>query len=250
MKIILKENIENLGKRGDIIDVAPGYGRNYLIPRKLALQVTRSNLKMIEMEQKALRKKLEQEVKSFQSMIDQINQASLSFERKAGDKDVIFGSVSTTDIKEALEKQGIEVDKKRILLAEPIKRLGNYTIPIKVFHDERAEIKIEVKKEGAEEEEKKPAASEEKISEEKEGLEAEDKKEESPVELEQEKKEEPTVDKVKEEKETLEEIKDQAEMTQETPEEKTEEPEEKQEAVPEKKPEEPKEDNTEETKKS
>lgn len=253
MKIILKENIENLGKRGDIINVAPGYGRNYLIPRKLALQVTRSNLKMVEMEQKALRKKLEQEVISFQSVIDQINQTSLSFERKAGDKDVIFGSVSTADIKEALEKQGIEVDKKRILLAEPIKRLGNYTIPIKVFHDERAEIKIEVKKEGAEEEDKKPAASEEKISEEKEGLkaeDAEDKKEESPVELEQEKKEEPTVDKVKEEKETLEEIKDQAETTQETPEEKTEEPEEKQEAVPEKKPEEPKEDNTEETKKS
>jgi large subunit ribosomal protein L9 len=250
MKIILKENIENLGKRGDIIDVAPGYGRNYLIPRKLALQVTRSNLKMIEMEQKALRKKLEQEVKSFQSVIDQINQTSLSFERKAGDKDVIFGSVSTADIKEALEKQGIEVEKKRILLVEPIKRLGNYTIPIKVFHDERAEIKIEVKKEGAEEEDKKPAAREEKISEEKEGLKAEDKKEESPVELKQEKKEEPTVDKVKEEKETLEEIKDQAETTQETPEEKIEEPEEEQEAVPEKKPEEPKEDNTEETKKS
>jgi len=250
MKIILKENIENLGKRGDIIDVAPGYGRNYLIPKKLALQVTPSNLKMVKMEQKVLRKKLEQEVQSFQSVIDQLNQTSLSFERKAGDKDVIFGSVSTADIKEALEKQGIEVEKKRILLAEPIKRLGNYTIPIKVFHDERAEIKIEVKKEGAEEEDKKPAASEEKISEEKEGLKAEDKKEESPVELEQGKKEEPTVDKVKEEKETLEEIKDQAETTQETPEEKIEEPEEERKAVPEKKPEEPKEDNTEETKKS
>lgn len=250
MKIILKENIENLGTRGDIIDVAPGYGRNYLIPRKLALQVTPSNLKMVEMEQKALRKKLEQEVKSFQSVIDQIKQTSLSFERKAGDKDVIFGSVSTTDIKEALEKLGMEVEKKRILLAEPIKRLGNYTIPIKVFHDELAEIKIEVKKEGAEEEEKKPAASEEKISEEKEGLKAEDKKEESPVEPEQEKKEEPAVDKVKEEKETLEEIKDQAETTQETAEEKIEQPEEEQEAVPEKKPEEPNEDNTEETKES
>lgn len=250
MKIILKENIENLGTRGDIIDVAPGYGRNYLIPRKLALQVTPSNLKMVEMEQKALRKKLEQEVKSFQSVIDQIKHTSLSFERKAGDKDVIFGSVSTTDIKEALEKLGMEVEKKRILLAEPIKRLGNYTIPIKVFHDELAEIKIEVKKEGAEEEEKKPAASEEKISEEKEGLKAEDKKEESPVEPEQEKKEEPAVDKVKEEKETLEEIKDQAETTQETAEEKIEQPEEEQEAVPEKKPEEPNEDNTEETKES
>lgn len=250
MKVILKENIENLGKRGDIIDVAPGYGRNYLIPRKLALQVTPSNLKMVEMKQKALRKKLEQEVKSFQSVIDQLNQTSLSFERKAGDKDVIFGSVSTTDIKEALEKLGMEVEKKRILLAEPLKRLGNYTVPIKFFHDEQAEIKIEVKKEGAENEEKKPAASEEKISKEKEGLKAEDKKEESPVEPEQEKKEEPAMDKVKEEKETLEEIKDQAETTQETPEEKIEEPEEEQEAVPGKKTEESNEDNTEETKES
>jgi large subunit ribosomal protein L9 len=205
---------------------------------------------MVEMEQKALRKKLEQEVKSFQSVIDQLNQTSLSFERKAGDKDMIFGSVSTTDIKEALEKLGIEVEKKRILLAEPIKRRGNYTVPIKVFHDERAEIKIEVKKEGAEDEGKKPAASEEKISEEKEGLKAEDKKEKSPAEPEQEKKEEPAVVKAKNEKETLEEIKDPAETTQETPEEKTEEPKEEQEAVPEKKPEEPNEDKTEETKES
>jgi large subunit ribosomal protein L9 len=238
MKIILKENIENLGKRGDIIDVAPGYGRNYLITRKMALQVTPSNLKMVEMEQKALRKKLEQEVQSFQSVIDQLNQTSLSFERKAGDKDVIFGSVSTADIKEALEKLGMEVEKKRILLTEPIKRLGNYTVPIKVFHDELAEIKIEVKKEG---------------------LKAEDKKEKSPVEPEQGKKEEPALDEVKkdektqeipEEKETREEIKDQAETTQEIPEEKIEEPEEEQEAVPAKKPEEPNENKTEETKES
>jgi large subunit ribosomal protein L9 len=167
MKIILKENIENLGKRGDVIDVADGYGRNYLIPRKLALQVTPSNMKMVEMEQKALRKKLEQEVQSFQGLIEQLGQTSLTFERKAGDKDVIFGSVSATDIKEALEKQGIEIEKKKILLAEPIKRLGNYTVTVKVFHDERADVKVEVKKEGAEEEEKEPAASEEKASEEK-----------------------------------------------------------------------------------
>jgi large subunit ribosomal protein L9 len=140
MKIILKENIENLGKRGDIIDIAAGYGRNYLIPRKLAIEVTPSNRKMVEMEQKALRKKLVQEVKSFQSAIDQISQTSLSFVRKAGDKDVIFGSVSAADIKEALDQLGIEVDKKKILLEEPIKRLGNFTIPIKVFQDERAEI--------------------------------------------------------------------------------------------------------------
>jgi len=244
MKIILKENIENLGKRGDIIDVASGYGRNYLIPKKLALQVTPSNLKMVEMEQKALRKKLEQEVQSFQSVIDQLNQTSLSFERKAGDKDVIFGSVSTTDIKEALEKLGIEVEKKRIMLTEPIKRLGNYSVPIKVFHDEQAEIKIEVKKEGAEEEEK-PATSEEKINKEKGGLESDDKKEEIPVEPEQEKGAEE-----EEKKESPEKIKEQIETTQDTPEEKIEEPGEKKEALPAKKTEEPDENNTEETKKS
>jgi large subunit ribosomal protein L9 len=180
MKIILKENIENLGKRGDIINVAPGYGRNYLIPRKLAIQVTPSNIKMIEMQQKALRKKLEKEVESFQSVIEQLNQVSLSFERKAGDKDVIFGSVSTSDIKEALDKRGLEVEKKKILLAEPIKRLGNFTIPIKVFHDERAEIRIEVKKEGAGEEDIKSAESKEEIVE--DAAAPEEKKEEaSPV---------------------------------------------------------------------
>ena len=218
MKIILKENIETLGKRGDIIDVAAGYGRNYLIPRKLAIQVTSANMKMVEMEQKALRKKLEQEVESFQTEIGQLNQTSLSFERKAGDKDVIFGSVSVTDIKEALDKLGMEVEKKRILLAEPIKRLGNYTVAIKVFHDEQAEIKIEVKKEGAEEEEKKeePAQSE-----------VED-----------------------EEKVSLEETEEQAETTQDIPEEKKQEPEIEQEAVPGNKLEEPQEEKTEETKES
>ena len=234
MKIILKENIENLGKRGDVIDVADGYGRNYLIPRKLALQVTPSNMKMVEMEQKALRKKLEQEVQSFQSVIDQLNQTSLSFERKAGDKDMIFGSVSATDIKEALEKMGMEVEKKKILLAEPIKRLGNYTIPIKVFHDEKAEIKIEVKKEGAEEEEKKLPETEEKTAEEKAEVKAEDKEQEKSPE-------------VLEEKEPPEDTKDQEGTTKEVPEEKREEPvkEEKKEVDPGTKPEESSENDTE-----
>lgn len=241
MKIILKENIENLGKRGDIINVAAGYGRNYLIPRKLALQVTPSNMKMIEMEQKALRKKLEGEVKSFQSVIDQLNQTALSFERKAGDKDVIFGSVSTSDIKEALDKLGIEVEKKKILLAEPIKRLGNFTVPIKVFHDEQPEIKIEVKKERAEDEKKKPAVSEGK-AEEKETVKAEDKKEESPVEPELEKKEEPVLEETKEEM-TAEEKQDINETIPEIPDEKKEEIEEKPKAVIKTKSEESSEDN-------
>ena len=160
MRIILKANIDKLGRKGDIVDVAPGYGRNYLIPKNLALEVTASNMKMIEMEQKALRKKFEQEKLSYQELIEKINQTRLTFSRKAGEKDVIFGSVSIADIKEALSQLGIEVDKKKILLDEPIKRLGNYAVPIKVFHDERAEVKIEVIQE--EKEEKKEAVEEKK----------------------------------------------------------------------------------------
>lgn len=149
MKVILKESIDNLGRKGDIVDVAAGYGRNYLIPKKLALKVSSSNMKMIEMEQQSLRKKLEKDMQSYQDLVDRLDRVSLSFERKAGEKDVIFGSVSTTDIREALEKLGFDIEKKKILLEEPIKRLGNYTIPVRVFHDQQAEIKVQVVKEGA-----------------------------------------------------------------------------------------------------
>jgi large subunit ribosomal protein L9 len=210
MKIILRENIENLGKRGDIIDVAAGYGRNYLIPRKLATEVTPSNMKMIELEQKALRKKLEREVKTYQSVIDQLNQTSLTFERKAGDKDVIFGSVSAADIKEALDALGMNVEKKKILLDEPIKRLGNFTVPVKVFHDERAEIKIEVKKEGAKEEKAQPVVSEEKIDENTGDLKEEDRKEEiSAGPLEEESDEPAEVEETEEVNEEENEVQDE-----------------------------------------
>jgi large subunit ribosomal protein L9 len=198
MKVILKENIENLGKRGDIVEVAAGYGRNYLIPRRLALQVTPTNMKMVEMEQQALRKKYEQERMSHQGLIEKINQARLSFVRKTAEKDVIFGSVSSVDIKEALAEKGMEIDKKRILLEEPIKRLGNYTVPIKVFHQEKAEIKIEVigEEASAKEEEKEvpPAQKKEEPSEEKKeevveetGVKEEDKVEETEVKAEEKK---------------------------------------------------------------
>jgi large subunit ribosomal protein L9 len=175
MKVVLKESIEKLGKRGDIVEVAAGYGRNYLIPRKMALEVTASNMKMIELEQKALKKKLEKEVVSYREIAEKLNQTSLSFERKAGDKDVIFGSVSLADIKEALDKLGFEIEKKKIILEEPIKRLGNYAVPIKIFHEEKAEVKIEVKKEG----EKKAPEEKERTPEEKPGEEQEASKEES-----------------------------------------------------------------------
>jgi large subunit ribosomal protein L9 len=147
MKVILKHDVEKVGRKGDIVNVASGFGRNYLVPRKLAIEVTASNLKMVEIERQALKKKVEQERQSFQGTIQKLSQVTLTFPRRAGEKDVIFGSVSAGDVKEALDKLGFEVDKKRIQLDEPIKRLGNFTVPVKVYHEDKAEVKIVVVKE-------------------------------------------------------------------------------------------------------
>lgn len=147
MKIILKQDVENLGRKGDIVKVAAGYGRNYLLPRKLGIEVTPSNMKMIEIERQALKKKVESERLSYRDLIGRLNAVTLSFARKAGEKDHIFGSVSASDIKDALDKLGFEIDKKKIALDEPLKRLGNYSVTVKVFHDDKAEIKVAVVKE-------------------------------------------------------------------------------------------------------
>ena len=158
MKVILKQDVEKLGRRGDVVNVAPGFGRNYLIPRKMALAVTATNLKTIEIERQALKKKLEAERKSYQTLVQKLNEVSLTFPRRAGDKDVIFGSVSAGDVKEALDALGYEIDKKKILLDEPIKRLGNFTVPVKISAEDRAEVKIVVARE--EGESAAPAAAE------------------------------------------------------------------------------------------
>lgn len=149
MKIILLDNVEKLGQKGDILEVAAGFARNYLIPRKLAMEVTPGNLKTVEMQQKALRKKLEKERLSYQELIKQLNQVTLTFVRKSSEKDIIFGSVSAADIQEELARLGFEVDRKKIVLDEPIKRLGTFSVPIKIYHEDRAEIKVAVVKEEA-----------------------------------------------------------------------------------------------------
>jgi large subunit ribosomal protein L9 len=150
MKVILKQDVEKLGRCGDVVNVAPGFGRNYLVPRKMAIAVTATNIKMIEIERQALKKKLEIERKSFQSLAQKLSQVSLTFTRRAGEKDVIFGSVSSGDVKEGLDGLGYDIDKKKILLDEPIKRLGIFSVPIKISHDDRAEIKVVVAREETE----------------------------------------------------------------------------------------------------
>jgi large subunit ribosomal protein L9 len=150
MKVLLKQDVEKLGHKGDIVEVAPGFGRNYLIPRRLAVEVTPQNIKQIELERKALLKKIEKEKLSARELMDRLNQVRLVFRRKAGEKDMIFGSVSAGDIKEELEKLGFSLEKKKILLDEPLRRLGHYTIPIKVYREEKAEIHVEIVREEAE----------------------------------------------------------------------------------------------------
>lgn len=147
MKIILKQDVENVGRKGDTVKVAAGYGRNFLLPRKLAIEVTASNVKLIEIERQSLKKKVESERLSFRDLIGRLNEVTLSFPRKAGEKDHIFGSVSASDIKDGLDKLGFDIDKKKIVLDEPLKRLGNYSVMIKVFRDDKAEIKVAVVKE-------------------------------------------------------------------------------------------------------
>jgi len=162
MKLLLRENLENLGKKGDIVNVAPGYGRNYLIPKKLAIRVTPSNMKMIEIEQKALKKGLEKEMESYNEIRERLNNTSLVFQRKTSEKETIYGSVSVNDIKESLDKMGLDFEKKRILLDEPIKKIGTFKVPIKIFHEYQGEVTVEVKKEEEKEtkEEEKEAGKE------------------------------------------------------------------------------------------
>ncbi len=232
MKVILKQDVENLGRKGDTVEIPPGYGRNYLIPRKLAIEITPSNLKMIEIERQALKKKIEQERVSFKELIQRLSEVSLTFSRKAGEKDVIFGSVSSSDIKEELKKLGFEIDKKKILLDEPIKRLGNYTVSVKVYYDDQAEIKVQVIREGEPREEKKEEIDKakkkekgkEKAAAEKE--EREEKKEEEPKEGEkgeQEKPEEKAEKEPEEVKKEKEEEEREVKGVQDTEKEKKEE---------------------------
>jgi len=162
MRVILKQDVDKVGRKGDVVNVATGFGRNFLIPNKKAIEVTPSNLKMIEIERAALKKKVEQERLSFQGLIEKLNQVTLSFARRAGEKDVIFGSVSSGDIRDELVKLGFDVDKKKILLDEPIKRLGSFTVPVKIYHDDRAAVKVLVVKEEEASGEKPAAAGEKK----------------------------------------------------------------------------------------
>jgi large subunit ribosomal protein L9 len=146
MKVILKEDVENLGAIGTIHDVANGYGRNYLIPRNLAVEANPKNIKQFEHEKKIIEKKAAAVVKKWEDVASKLSSISVTIEAQAGEEDKLFGSVTTMDIAEAILQQGVEVDKRKIVLEEPIKRIGSYELPVKLYHDVTATVKLEVTK--------------------------------------------------------------------------------------------------------
>lgn len=147
MKVILLEDIDKLGKRGAVVSVKDGYGRNFLLPRKLAAQATEGSLKRVEMDAKKFRVKEAKEEADALQMKSDLEKISLSISVKAGEGDVLFGSVTSADIAELLEKKGYTIDKRKIELHEPIKRLGTYEVPVKLFKSVSADVKVDVVKE-------------------------------------------------------------------------------------------------------
>jgi large subunit ribosomal protein L9 len=148
MQIILQEDIEKLGARGEVVSVKEGYARNFLLPRKLALEASPGNLKRLEKIRTTLAKRTSTERDQAQKQADLLKDVTLAFSRKAGENDQLFGSVTAGDIAEALAAQGFEVDKRRLELAEPIKVVGQYEITAKLVHGVAAAFKVNVSREG------------------------------------------------------------------------------------------------------
>jgi len=158
IELILKQQVEHLGERGDVVKVAPGYARNYLLPRKLALAVTAGNKKQIEHEKKAAAAKTAEERAVAQALATRFAQTEVSFTRRAGgENNQLFGSVTSADIAEALAKQGFEVDRRKIQLPDPIKAVGEYAVPVRLHREVTAEVKVHVTAEGAAEPSAPPA---------------------------------------------------------------------------------------------
>ncbi|PYP90362.1 MAG: 50S ribosomal protein L9 [Blastocatellia bacterium AA13] len=149
MEVLLREDVDNLGNRGQIVRVRAGYGRNFLLPQGLAIEATTGNKRMIDEQRRVLAKHELRERDRAQQQSESLNGIELRFERKVGEHGVLYGSVTTLDIGEALKELGHKVERRRIGLREPIKGLGEYDVPIKLHRDVSPSIKVLVRKEGA-----------------------------------------------------------------------------------------------------
>lgn len=150
MEVILKEDVSKLGARGDVVRVTDGYGRNYLLPRKLAIEATAGNKAVIEQMKAASVRRSAKEKSQAQDLAKQFDGVSVSFQRRSGEHDQLFGSVTSSDIADALAKKGLDVDRRKIQLHESLKTLGEFTVPIKLHKDVTAHFKVVIEKEATE----------------------------------------------------------------------------------------------------
>jgi large subunit ribosomal protein L9 len=144
MQVILREDIDKVGKIGDLVKVADGYARNFLVPRKKAIEATPKNLRATEHAKKMISDRVRILKKEATAEADRIKGVSVIIKAKVGEEGKLFGSVTTMDIAEAMKAQGVEVDKRKIVLAEPIKRLGDFTVSVKLHSDIAADVKVSV----------------------------------------------------------------------------------------------------------
>jgi large subunit ribosomal protein L9 len=147
MEVILKEDVEKLGHRGDVVKVAQGYGRNFLLPKKLAIEATPANKAVIEQMKASSVRRSAKEKGDAEQLLTQIEQVSLTFARKTGDGDHLFGSVTAVDISQALEAKGFTVERRKVHMEEPLKTLGEFHIPVRLHREVTAHIKVNVVKE-------------------------------------------------------------------------------------------------------
>jgi large subunit ribosomal protein L9 len=144
MEVILREHVDNLGQRGEVVKVADGYARNYLLPRKIALPVNEANRRQIDRERKVVEAREAEERQQAEGIAARIAEVECQIARRVGENETLYGSVTAADIAEALGAKQFEVDKRKIQLPEPIKQLGEFSVPIKLHRDVTGQIKVRV----------------------------------------------------------------------------------------------------------
>ena len=144
MEVILREHVEHLGNRGDVVKVAAGYARNYLLPRKLALAVTDNNKRQIEREKKIAEARDAQDRAQAEAIAQRLAQLEIEIPRRVGEHDTLYGSVTSQDIAQALKDKGFDIDKRKIALADPLKAIGESTVPVKIHRDVTAQLRVKV----------------------------------------------------------------------------------------------------------
>src|ERR1700704_1528257 len=149
MEIILREHVEHLGKRGEIVKVSDGYARNYLLPRKLALLATDGNKKHVERERKIMETRESEEKGQAEGIASRLSAFDIVIARRVGDTEQLYGSVTASDIADFLKAKGFEIDRRKLILPEPIKAVGEYNVPLKLHREVTVPLKVRVVKEGA-----------------------------------------------------------------------------------------------------